>query len=95
MQKKARVHLIIHGYVQGIFYRASTRETALSLGLSGWVRNMTDGSVEALFEGPVENLHDAVEWCRQGPPGAKVTRIDEKWSDSKAEFDSFEINHGF
>ena len=95
MQKKARVHLIIHGYVQGIFYRASTRETALSLGLSGWVRNMTDGSVEALFEGPVENLHNAIEWCRQGPPGAKVSKIDEKWSDSKAEFDSFEIKHGF
>jgi acylphosphatase len=93
--QKARVHLIIHGYVQGIFYRASTRETALSLGLNGWVRNMADGSVEALFEGLVENLHNVVEWCRQGPPGAKVTRIDEKWSDSKAEFDSFEIRHGF
>ena len=92
--QKARVHLIIHGYVQGIFYRASTRETALSLGLSGWVRNMADGNVEALFEGSIDNLHNAVEWCRQGPPGAKVTKIDEKWTDSKAEFDSFEIRHG-
>jgi acylphosphatase len=93
--QKARVHLIIHGYVQGIFYRASTRETALRLGLNGWVRNMADGNVEALFEGSVENLQNAIEWCRQGPPGAKVTRIDEKWSDSKTEFDSFEIRHGF
>lgn len=93
--QKARVHLIIHGYVQGIFYRASTRETALSLGLSGWVRNMADGNVEALFEGSIENLRNAVKWCRQGPPGAKVTRIDEKWTDSKAEFDSFEIRHSF
>lgn len=93
--KKGRVHLIIHGLVQGVFYRASTRETALRLGLKGWVRNLPDGKVEAVFEGPADQLQKAIEWCREGPPGARVTKIDEKWDDCPGEFSSFDIRYGW
>jgi acylphosphatase len=92
--EKRRVHLIIMGYVQGVFYRASTRDTAVRLGLKGWVRNLLDGSVEAVFEGPVDDVKEAVTWCKDGPPGAHVTKVEEKWSDSTGEFDGFNIRYG-
>lgn len=90
-----RVHLIIHGYVQGVFYRAGTRETALRLGLKGWVRNLPDGNVEAVFEGSVEKLQAALEWCKAGPPGALVNKIDEEWQDYTGDFKTFEVGYGF
>lgn len=93
--KKGRVHLIISGYVQGVFYRASTQDTARRLGLKGWVRNLPDGRVEAVFEGPVEQLKQAVDWCQEGPGGARVTKIDEKWSEYSGEFDSFDVHYGW
>jgi acylphosphatase len=93
--KKGRAHLIIRGLVQGVFYRASTQETAVRLGLKGWVRNMPDGSVEAVFEGPVENVKQAVEWCGQGPPGARVTEVNEEWSVYSGEFKGFEVKYGW
>ena len=89
------MHLIIHGFVQGVFYRASTRDTALMLGLKGWVRNLPDGNVEAVFEGPIDKLQKAVEWCLEGPPGARVTKIDQKWADYSGEFSGFEVKHGW
>ncbi len=93
--KKGRVHLIIKGFVQGVFFRASTRETALSLNLTGWVKNLPDGSVEAVFEGPVEKLEQAVQWCRQGPRGASVTGVDENWQDYTGEFKDFSIRYNY
>ncbi len=93
--KKGRVHLIIHGFVQGVFYRAGTRDTALRLGLSGWVRNLPDGNVEAVFEGTLDKLQKAIEWCYQGPPGARVYKIDEKWGDYTGEFDGFDVRYGW
>jgi acylphosphatase len=93
--QKGRVHLIIHGNVQGVFFRASTRDTASTLGLKGWVRNMPDGNVEAVFEGPVVKIHDAVDWCRHGPPGARVTKVDEKWDDYIGEFRTFDVRYSY
>lgn len=89
------MHLIISGFVQGVFYRAATRDTAMRLGLKGWVRNLPDGNVEAVFEGPVEKLKQAVAWCHQGPPGARVTKIDEKWDEYTGEFDGFDVRYGW
>ncbi|HEV2865409.1 MAG TPA: acylphosphatase [Allosphingosinicella sp.] len=68
--------LRVHGSVQGVFYRAWTVETARALGLSGWVRNRRDGSVEIVAAGPEEALARLVEACRRGPPSAQVERID-------------------
>lgn len=91
--EKSRVHLIIKGYVQGVFYRASTRDTAVRLGLKGWVRNLPDGSVEVVFEGPVDKIQQAIHWCREGPPGASVLKISEKWQDYTDDYDSFEVRY--
>jgi len=93
--EKGRVHVVIHGLVQGVFFRASTRDMALGLGLNGWVRNLPDGSVEAVFEGPVDKLREAVRWCEHGPPGARVVRVDETWEDYTGEFRDFQIRYGW
>ena len=69
---------VIHGRVQGVGYRAWTEMTALELGLEGWVRNRRDGTVEALFAGPADDVAAMLEASRQGPPGARVEAIDEQ-----------------
>ncbi len=89
--KNVRAHLIISGVVQGVFYRASTRDTAVRLGLKGWVRNLPDGNVEAVFEGSLQDVDSAVEWCRQGPPGAYIDRIKEKPDRFTGEFSDFRV----
>lgn len=66
----------VSGRVQGVFFRQSALERARSRAVSGWVRNCADGSVEAWFEGPEEGVASMVEWCRRGPRGAEVERID-------------------
>ncbi len=73
------VHIMVHGRVQGVFFRASTQTRALELSLVGWVRNLPDSWVEIHAEGDQENLELLIEWCRQGPPSAKVTRVDLDW----------------
>lgn len=92
---KKRLHLIIKGRVQGVFYRASTRDAAVKLGLKGWVRNMPDDSVEAVFEGHEKALSEVLLWCRNGPPGAYVSDIKEKWDEYTGEFDGFDIRYGY
>ncbi len=69
-------HLMIHGLVQGVWYRAWTVETARQQGLAGWVRNRADGSVEALVEGEADAAEQFVALAQDGPPAAKVARID-------------------
>ncbi|HPC85086.1 MAG TPA: acylphosphatase [Smithellaceae bacterium] len=84
-----RVHVLISGRVQGVFFRAETLRTALSLGLAGWVLNREDGCVEALFEGEDESVDRMLAWCRQGPPHARVDRVDwteEPWRGDLKDF---------
>ncbi|NCO68486.1 MAG: acylphosphatase [Nitrospirae bacterium CG_4_10_14_0_8_um_filter_41_23] len=77
--EEARAHVFIEGSVQGVFYRAFTRDLAYNLGIKGWVRNLYDGRVEAVFEGEKGLIDKAVKECYVGPPGARVTDIDVKW----------------
>jgi len=77
MSKSHTVHVIISGRVQGVWYRAWTAQTAQRLGLSGWVRNRSDGTVEAVFSGSPETIELMVSECRKGPPAARVDGIDE------------------
>jgi acylphosphatase len=70
------VRVVVTGRVQGVGFRFSTIERARSLGLGGWVRNRADGSVEAVFEGPPERVRSMVDWCRRGPRGARVERLE-------------------
>jgi acylphosphatase len=76
---EARAHLFVEGRVQGVFYRAFTREVANSLGLEGWARNLRDGRVEVVFEGKKESIEKAIGKCYAGPPGARVTNIEVQW----------------
>lgn len=69
-------HLLIHGLVQGVGYRESMRWEAERLGVSGWVRNRRDGTVEAMVDGPPEAIEAILAWARRGPPAARVTRVD-------------------
>ncbi len=91
--EKARLHVVIEGRVQGVFFRASTREEACSLGLSGWVKNCMDGRVEAVFEGESDNIEQILKWCQNGPPGAMVRNVEVNWEEATGEFDSFSIEY--
>ncbi len=82
---QARARVIVRGRVQGVFFRAETRDRALSLGVSGWVSNAPDGTVEAVFEGPRERVESMVEWCRRGPSGAAVSTVEVEWGETRAE----------
>jgi len=75
--------LIVHGQVQGVFYRGWTVETARALGLDGWVRNRRDGTVEMLVAGPEEAIESLIARCRQGPAAARVERIDVEPADAE------------
>ncbi len=88
-----RAHLWIQGRVQGVFYRAFTRDLALKLGLKGWVKNLPDGRVEVVLEGPEEKIQEAIKQCWQGPPAARVTDIEIKWEEPTDEFDGFDIRY--
>ena len=71
-----RVHIYVSGIVQGVFFRKNTRKMALQLGVTGWVRNLLDGRVEAIIEGEKEQVEKLIQWCKEGPPRAKVTSFD-------------------
>ncbi|MEK7789625.1 MAG: acylphosphatase, partial [Planctomycetota bacterium] len=71
-----RAHVYVHGRVQGVFFRATTRDKAIALGVKGWVKNCLDGSVEAVFEGEKDIVEKIVNWCKKGPEGAFVNHID-------------------
>jgi acylphosphatase len=88
-----RAQVRVKGRVQGVFFRQSTMEMARQLGLSGWVRNLREGSVEALFEGEHRRVEQAVAWCRQGPPRASVTEVTVLWLDGPAECTDFAIRY--
>ena len=80
-----RAHVVVHGAVQGVFFRVETRDRARSLGIGGWVSNAADGSVEAVFEGEDEHVESMVSWCSRGPSGARVDDVDVTWAEPHGE----------
>jgi acylphosphatase len=88
-----RIHINISGRVQGVFYRSSARRRALELGLRGWVRNLSNGRVDALVEGEEEQVEIFINWCRKGPPLAVVTDLKSKQETPTGEFESFRIRY--
>ncbi len=91
MGERARVYLRIYGRVQGVFFRSSMREVARENGVTGWVRNVRDGSVEAVMEGERQALEKVIEWAHRGPPLARVDEVKIKWDEYKGEFEDFSI----
>ena len=84
-----RARVVFKGMVQGVFFRANCEEKARSLELSGYVRNLSNGSVEAVFEGEKEMIEEAIEWNRGGQPYARVTEVVVEWSKATGEFSDF------
>ncbi len=95
MNSTKRAHLFISGLVQGVYFRGNIRSKAGELRLTGWVKNLPDGSVEAVFEGSGKSIKDMVEWCRQGYKSfmsrARVDRVKMLSEEFKGEFASFSI----
>jgi acylphosphatase len=85
--------MIVTGRVQGVFFRDSTRQAALALGLSGMVRNLPDGSVEIVAEGGQKELDDLVLWAHQGPTAATVTEVAVTWEEPQGAFASFTVEY--
>jgi len=92
---KARAHVYVSGEVQGVYFRACTHDLAREIGVTGWVRNLYDGRVEAVFEGERERVQKMIDFCRHGPPGANVRGIEVKWENYKGEFSDFSIRWGW
>lgn len=90
-----RVHVSIHGKVQGVFFRASAKDMAHLFGVKGWIKNCFDGSVEAVFEGEKEAVDSVVDWCKKGPPGALITSIDVQNEKYLGEFNDFSIAYSY
>ncbi len=86
---KVRAHLFVSGRVQGVFFRQSTLIEAQYLGVTGWVRNLMDGRVEAVFEGEEHAVKMLVNYCRSGPPAARVNNLDVSYGSFKGEFSNF------
>ena len=88
---KIRAHVFISGIVQGVFFRQKTKQQAESQSVTGWIKNLPDGRVEAIFEGEAEAVNRLVDFSKKGPINAQVTDFDLKWEKYKGEFRNFEI----
>jgi len=90
---KKRIHIIVSGRVQGVFYRLSAKRQAKILNLTGWIKNKENGKVEIIAEGEEENLRKLILWCRRGPLIARVEDIKTEWKEYKGEFEYFSVRY--
>ncbi len=90
MTDTIRAHVFVSGRVQGVYYRASTRDAAREKGVDGWVRNLEDGRVEATFEGPEPSVEAMIEWCHTGSRAADVDDVDVTYEEPEG-IDGFEV----
>jgi len=93
MSDHVGMHVIISGRVQGVFFRVETQRAARRLGVTGWVRNLPDGTVEAVLEGSRGQVNAMLDWCRQGPPSARVDDLRVQEQPATGEFEGFEIRY--
>jgi acylphosphatase len=91
IKKKTRLHVFISGKVQGVYFRQNTKQVATSHRVTGWVRNLPDGRVEAIFEGDKADVDEVIEWCHIGPPKADVVDVDIRFETHTGEFVNFSI----
>lgn len=91
--KTKGIKIRVSGRVQGVFFRSNTKEKALELGLSGWVKNEPNGDVLILAEGPEQKIFELIEWAKEGPELSIVDNISHEWIEPTGEFSSFSIKH--
>ncbi|MFB6125234.1 MAG: acylphosphatase [Halanaeroarchaeum sp.] len=90
MTERTRAHVFVTGTVQGVYYRANTRDAARDRGVDGWVKNLPDGRVEAVFEGDADDVEAMVEWCHTGSPAADVEDVAVEY-ESPASLEGFDV----
>ncbi|PSP39759.1 acylphosphatase [Halobacteriales archaeon QH_2_66_30] len=90
MTDRTRAHVYVSGKVQGVYFRATTREEAREQGVDGWVRNLDDGRVEAVFEGPEEDVESLIEFCHEGSKAARVDDVEVSYEEPQGE-DGFRV----
>jgi acylphosphatase len=88
---KVRARVIVSGRVQGVYYRAYAVDKARVLAITGWIRNMRGGSVEAVFEGEENAVREMVDWCSEGSPSSRVERVEVEWEEPSGEFAGFSV----
>jgi acylphosphatase len=93
METKARAHVVVTGRVQGVYYRYATREEAVMRGVKGWIRNLKDGRVEAVFEGEKSKVEEVIDFCHYGPSAAKVSSMEVTWDEYTGEFKGLSIRY--
>lgn len=93
IQKKIRAHIYVRGKVQGVYFRQNTQQLAVRRGVTGWVRNLDDGRVEAILEGDDVDVNEVIEWCYVGPPRAHVQDVEVKFEKYIGEFVNFNIKY--
>ncbi len=90
---KVRAHIIISGRVQGVFFRYTMEQVASKFKVTGWAKNRTDGKVEAVLEGTIENVEKVIEWSHHGPSGAVIENVEVSWEEYTGEFNDFSIKY--
>jgi len=90
---RVRAHVFVSGFVQGIFFRYETRKMAYRRNVTGWVRNLSDGRVEAVFEGEKRDVDEMIAFCRRGPEGAVIKDVEISWEEPTGEFRGFQIRY--
>jgi acylphosphatase len=88
---RCRAHIFVSGRVQGVSFRYAALRQAGHVGVTGWVRNLTDGRVEIVCEGEARGMRQMVDWCHEGPPGALIEEVEVAWEHPTGEFSTFEI----
>lgn len=88
-----RAHIFVSGRVQGVFFRSETKYEAIRHRVTGWIRNLPDGRVEAVFEGEEKSVKELIEFCRRGSPGARVSHVEVLWENYTGKFRDFEIKY--
>lgn len=86
-----RIHLVVRGRVQGVYFRASAQREARQLGLTGWVKNRNDGAVELVAEGEEDQVKDFLAWSQTGPSTARVDKVETRWRSYTGEYPNFRI----
>ena len=89
--KQQRIHVLVSGKVQGVFFRQALKVIAKKNNVSGWVRNLKDGCVEAILEGDNKSINSVIEWIRIGPSNSRVDNIEVNNEEFKNEFSSFDV----
>lgn len=92
-KKKTRAHVFIRGKVQGVYFRQNTKQVATKHRVTGWVCNLPDGRVEAVFEGDKIDINEVITWCHIGPANSRVDDVDVRLEKYTGEFASFTINN--